>query len=292
MSKLIILDAGHGGTDPGAVYNGRKESVDVLKMALKVKENLERSGVTVELTRDKDVFIELKERTDFENSLDADCFVSIHRNAFKPEKAKGVETFCFEKKGMCFELATKVQECILEVGASGNRGVKQSDFYVLKHTKSPAILIELGFIDNTADNNMFDVKFDRYASAIAKGILTTLDVAYVEPPAEVWHRIILDGVQVEAQKELETAKSRAIEKVNAGEGELAKIQRNTDGAWLWQYSKPVEEPELEPEVEEEPEVEQPEVEQPETEEPQPECDCEEEREEILNEVIDAINDLK
>ncbi len=291
MSKLIILDAGHGGSDPGAVYQGRKESADTLRMALKVKEYLERSNVTVQLTRDKEVAVSLDKRTDFENSVKADCFVSIHRNAFQPEKAKGIETFCFEKKGLCFELASNVQEELLNVGASADRGVKTANFHVLRKTKSAAILIELGFIDNTADNKLFDDKFERYAGAIAKGILESLKVPFTEPPAPIWYRIILDGVQVEAQRDFDFAKERAILKVEKGEGDVAKIQRNTDGEWLWEYTKVEEEEEIVPEPvvpEPEPEIELEDKEEVEDNQ----CNCEEEREDILDEVIDAINALK
>lgn len=169
MAKFII-DAGHGGSDPGACYNGRKESNDTLKLSLRVGDLLTKNGQTVLYTRESDKFINLAERSSFENKSGCDYFISIHRNAYKPESAKGVETHIYSNGGKTEELATKVNLELVNVGFV-DRKVKVSNFHVLRETKNPAILIEVGFIDNTLDNNLFDSKFDDIAEAIARSCL-------------------------------------------------------------------------------------------------------------------------
>ncbi len=172
MAKWL-LDAGHGGTDPGATYNGRKESNDVLKLTLRVGEILKDNGEAVSYTRTTDKALSLAERSNIDKAGSYDYFVSIHRNAYQPEKAKGVETHIYASCGKREELAKKVNDNLVAVGFT-NRGVKISNFHVLRETKSAAILIETGFIDNTSDNNLFDSKFEAIAQAIAKGCLSQI----------------------------------------------------------------------------------------------------------------------
>lgn len=170
MSKWL-LDAGHGGSDPGATYNGRRECDDVLRLILRVGEILKNNGETVSYTRTTDKSLSLPERSNMDKAGAYDYFVSIHRNAYQPEKAKGVETHIYASGGKREELAKKVNDNLVAVGFT-NRGVKISNFHVLRETKSAAILIETGFIDNTSDNNLFDSKFEAIAQAIAKGCLS------------------------------------------------------------------------------------------------------------------------
>ena len=160
MAKFII-DAGHGGNDPGATYNGRKESNDVLRLALRVGELLKKNGQTVLYTRESDKSVSLSERSSFENKNGCDYFVSIHRNAYQPEAAKGVETHIYSNGSSAEQLANKVVD----------RKVKVSNFHVLRETKNPAVLIEVGFIDNSSDNKLFDSKFESIAQGIARGCL-------------------------------------------------------------------------------------------------------------------------
>ena len=236
MAKLVILDAGHGGSDSGAVYKGRKESDDVLRLALEIEKHLVRSGVTVKLTRGANKTVELKERTDFEKSQNAEVFVSLHRNAHEPEKAKGVETFCYKKTGLANTLATNIQVNLVSVGVSADRGVKEGNFHVLRETRCAAALVELGFIDNSMDNKLFDDRFESYSVAIAKGILKTLKIPYKEKPTtEVWYRVVIDGKQIEAHKDLNFAKDRVRAEIDSNRGTLGQVQRNTDGEWLFKY---------------------------------------------------------
>ncbi|MGF7184421.1 N-acetylmuramoyl-L-alanine amidase [Desulfitispora alkaliphila] len=179
MSK-VCLDYGHGGTDPGAVYQGRKESDDNLAIGLEVTKELRRHGVEVGETRTRDQTVSLRERSDFSNRGDYDYFISFHRNAFRPEQARGAETFVFTRpSAKSKELADKVQKAMVDVGFV-NRRVKNANFHVLRETRCPAILIEIGFLDNTGDNQLFDQKRQELIDGITKAILQQLGVKYQE----------------------------------------------------------------------------------------------------------------
>jgi N-acetylmuramoyl-L-alanine amidase len=177
----ICIDPGHGGSDPGAVYKGRKESEDNLALAKEVAIELKRHGVTVDETRSSDKTVSLKERSNFENKGSYDYFISFHRNAFKPEAAQGVETYTYlNASAKAKGLAAKIQAALVTVGFT-NRGVKEANFHVLRETKAPAVLVEIGFIDNSKDNQLFDTKRDEIVKALSKAILTQLGIKYVEP---------------------------------------------------------------------------------------------------------------
>lgn len=173
MAKFI-LDPGHGGNDPGATYKERKESNDVLKLTLRVGALLKENGQTVLYTRETDKALSLTERSNYELKNGCDYFISIHRNAVGAEVAKGVETYIYNgsysSKETCRSLAAKVNSNLVGVGFV-DRKVKEANFHVLRETKNPAILIEVGFIDNTSDNNLFDSKLEKIAQAIARGCL-------------------------------------------------------------------------------------------------------------------------
>lgn len=177
----ICLDFGHGGNDPGAVYNNRCEKDDVLKIGKAVAAELRRHGVMVDETRIKDITMSLKERSSFENKKKYDYFVSFHRNASKPEKAEGVETYTYiNQTEKAKSLAEKMQRVLVDVGFK-DRGLKKANFHVLRETKAPAILIEIGFIDNSKDNKLFDSKFEKIVKAISKAILDEVGIKYKEP---------------------------------------------------------------------------------------------------------------
>lgn len=180
MARLC-LDYGHGGEDPGAIYKERCEKDDTLNLGRAVAKILRRHGVIVDETRTKDITVSLKERSSFEKSGRYDYFISFHRNAFKPEKAKGVETYTYLNRGAkAKKLANKIQSSLVDVGFT-DRGVKAANFHVLRETKAPAVLIEIGFIDNTHDNQLFDNKFEKIAKAISKAVLSQLGIRYITP---------------------------------------------------------------------------------------------------------------
>ncbi|EGQ26759.1 N-acetylmuramoyl-L-alanine amidase [Sporosarcina newyorkensis 2681] len=177
MTRLLF-DYGHGGTDPGAMYKGRKEADDVLSIGKAVAAEVRRHGVALDETRTSNKTVSLRERSNMENRKKYDYFISFHRNAFQPEKAKGAETFLFTTGGaLAKQLAERIQKELVAVGFT-NRGVKRANFHVLRETKAPAILIEIGFIDNTADNQLFDKKRKQIVEGIARAILAQVGVTY------------------------------------------------------------------------------------------------------------------
>lgn len=183
MVKKVVIDAGHGGSDPGAIgvdnYNEKDATLSISK---KVVELLKKQGLEVKLTRDSDKYISLQERCNIANNYAADCFVSIHCNAFNG-KAKGLESFCLNSKTS--DLATYVLEGMLnEKTYTLNRGIKFANYYVLKNTKMRACLVEIGFIDNTEDYKIIREKENEIALGIAKGICKHLKVEYKQEPKQ------------------------------------------------------------------------------------------------------------
>ena len=127
------------------------------------------------MTRDSDVFLSLQERSNISNRNNADIFVSIHRNAFSNPAANGVETFVsLAPSQIETRNANFVQNALVNVGVQSNRGVKNGNFAVLRNTNAPSMMVELGFITNTRDNELFDTQFNAYANAIANGIMQSL----------------------------------------------------------------------------------------------------------------------
>lgn len=170
----IGLDAGHGGADPGAVYGERKEADDVLALGKAIAGKLRSHGIIVGETRTKDISVPLSKRARLSNERAYDYFISIHRNAYLPEMASGVETFIHPRASdKAVSLARAIQESLVEVGFV-DRGVKQANFQVLRETKAPAVLVEVGFIDHSADNWLFDAKREKIVHAITNAILGQL----------------------------------------------------------------------------------------------------------------------
>jgi len=179
MAKLCF-DYGHGGADSGAAYNGRKESNDVLSLGRAVAKEVRRCGVIVDETRTSDATLSLGARSDFENRNSYDYFISFHRNAYVPGQAKGVETYTYlNPNGKSTGIAKRIQASLVALGFV-DRGVKSANFHVLRETKAPAVLIEIGFIDNTNDNNIFDSNRSEIIKALTKAILTQISVSYIE----------------------------------------------------------------------------------------------------------------
>ena len=184
----IILDAGHGGADPGATYEGRQEKDDALKLTLAVGKTLEENGVDVEYTRTTDVFQTPFQKATIANQSGADYFISFHRNSSeKPNQYTGVETLVYNKSGIKYELAQNILGALGELGFR-EIGVKERPgLVVLRRTNMPSVLVEMGFINSEKDNQMFDEKFDEIAQAIASAILGTLSEEDVEGP--VYYRV-------------------------------------------------------------------------------------------------------
>lgn len=180
--KIVCLDAGHGGSDTGAVSTDRKrfEKDDNLRFTLEVKNQLERMGVKVVLTREDDTFIELKDRCRIANRKRCDLFIALHRNS--SAKGSGVEAWISknEKNGEK-KTAGEIVEAICKVTGQTNRGVRQgyrdkgaNNYYINANTNMPSILLEVGFITDENDNRVFDEKFDECANAVAKVICDSM----------------------------------------------------------------------------------------------------------------------
>ena len=171
----IALDAGHGGSDPGAVYKGRQEKDDTLDLTLAVGDILKKNGIDVYYTRTTDEYeTPFKKATDANNS-GADLFVSIHRNSSEnPNQYSGVETLVYSDTCLKAEVARNINNQLEDAGFK-NLGVdERKNLVVLKRTKMPAVLVEVGFINNDKDNYLFDEEFDSIAQAIADGILESI----------------------------------------------------------------------------------------------------------------------
>lgn len=186
MPYTIMLDSGHGGRDPGAVYNGRQEKDDALRLALAIGEILQDRGVDVLYTRTEDVYESPFEKAMEANTADADFFLSIHRNSYPTDNTvSGVESLIYDKSGIKFEMAENINEQLEAVGFV-NLGVKERpNLVVLKRTRMPAVLVEVGFINSDTDNQLFDENFQDIVEAIAAGIVDTLGLDPVENAAEV-----------------------------------------------------------------------------------------------------------
>ena len=173
-NRKVIIDAGHGGQEPGAVYEGRQEKEDALLLAFDVGNALERRGISVSYTRVSDVYDSPYEKAAMANASDADIFLSIHRNAMPvPGTASGVENMVYEDSGTAGALGRNIGEALAEAGWT-DLGVKERPgLVVLRNTKIPAVLVEVGFINNEKDNEFLDANMAATADAIADGVLKT-----------------------------------------------------------------------------------------------------------------------
>lgn len=177
MSKLVVLDAGHGGKDAGAVNGTRFEKTDTWRMATEVKKLLEQQKVKVMLTRNGDEYVNIYDRPKIATRAKANALVSFHRNSFKDPTAKGAEIWIHPNARTSGTLATCIMDGLSKTGIQANRGIKKGS-YIILNTPVPACMVELGFISNTEDNRLFDKNFLAYCEDITKGICEFLEVPY------------------------------------------------------------------------------------------------------------------
>ena len=172
---LIILDAGHGGANPGAVYNGRQEKDDVLALTMAVGSILEANDVDVYYTRTTDVYESPIQKALESNLTQADYFISIHRNSSPmANQYNGVESLVYNRYGAAYMLAENINKQLELVGFRNIGVFERKNLIVLRETDMPAVLVEVGFINTDSDNEIFDSQFDEIAVAIADGILMTI----------------------------------------------------------------------------------------------------------------------
>lgn len=170
-----MIDAGHGGEDPGAVFEGRREKDDALRLALAVGEILEDNGVDVMYTRVTDVYDTPQEKAGIANRSEADYLVSIHRNAMPvPGTASGIMSLVYENGGTAGRLGANINRELAQTGFADLGVVERPGLIILRRSGMPAVLVEAGFIDNPEENALFDRQFQEVAEAIAGGILETI----------------------------------------------------------------------------------------------------------------------
>ena len=158
------------------MYNGRQEKDDVLKLVLAIGEILQNSGIDVEYTRTTDIYETPFQKATEANEAGVDFFISIHRNSSPlANQYMGVESLIYNLSGIKYEMAENINAQLETVGFK-DLGVKaRPNLVVLRRTKMPAILVEVGFINSDSDNTLFDKNFYDIAQAIADGILDTLE---------------------------------------------------------------------------------------------------------------------
>ena len=168
----VFIDAGHGGTDPGALGYGYRESDLNLQVAKKVESKLKSKGIDVKMSRSSDIFYSLSERAEMANDYGADAFVSIHQNSAKDKSANGIETYYNRNKEEDKPLSNDIQTQVISQTGANNRGVKNAEFTVLVKSKMISALVECGFITNESEvKKLSNPSFqDKLATGIADGI--------------------------------------------------------------------------------------------------------------------------
>ncbi|MBD0336079.1 MAG: DUF3747 domain-containing protein [Cyanobacteria bacterium Co-bin13] len=174
--RVVVIDAGHGGRDPGAVGIGGIQEKEInLTIANRVQQRLQEAGFTVLMTRSDDREIDLEPRVAYAQRANADIFVSIHANAISMSRpdVNGLETYYYSSGQ---RLAQVIHNSILRRTDMRDRGVRQARFYVLRYSSMPAVLVETGFVTGSQDAARFQNMNSRMqiADAIAEGILEYL----------------------------------------------------------------------------------------------------------------------
>lgn len=191
MKKKIYIDPGHGGDSIGAVYNGRKEQDDTLRLSKRVRDYLKPYNVEVKLSREGNTNPEIIDRANEANAWGANYFLSLHRNGFTPNKATGAEIWVYSKvsqTGATYKKAERILDGVCKATGYANRGTKlgapsYSDFGVNSLTMMDSSLLEVGFIDSDADNKTFDSKFEALAQEIAQGLVEAVDAELTASPS-------------------------------------------------------------------------------------------------------------
>lgn len=178
--KIVVIDAGHGGTDPGTTsYTTKHEKDFTLALGLKVQELLQNEpGIELIMTRETDVYPTRSERVKLANDLNADIFVSIHGNSAPTSpQANGTETYYYQRQNSK-ELAEIIHENLIEALGFNDRGVKNQSFQVIRETKMAAALLEIGFLSNKSEEEamMLEENQDKAAKAIVEGIKEYLNL--------------------------------------------------------------------------------------------------------------------
>jgi N-acetylmuramoyl-L-alanine amidase len=192
--KTVVVDAGHGGKDLGAFRRyGPREKTATLDVARRLEEKLRESQLKIVMTRSSDEFVSLDQRVEIENAQKNSILVSIHFNDARRRGAHGYETYYNSPHAR--ELAGRIQDKLMTIPHSANRGVKPGNFRVLRLANYPAILVECGFLSNRREGNeardeeYLELLADRIAEAIVEqrygsGVYHASAQTIVKPPSE------------------------------------------------------------------------------------------------------------
>ncbi len=183
--KIIAIDAGHGGSDVGAIGpTGVTEKSITLRIAQELQKQLTSEGAKIIMTRNRDIEVsskrgkasdaeELQARCDVANNNNADIFISIHMDSFTSSTPSGTTGYYYGKgTKSAMRLAQNVSDEVVATLSTGHRGVKSCNFYVVKHTAMPAILLEVAFISNEKEEKLLNSEagIKKAATGIVKGI--------------------------------------------------------------------------------------------------------------------------
>ncbi len=169
-SRVVVLDPGHGGEDCGAIRGDISEKAITLDVSTRVQHLLEKAGYTVHMTREDDSTVSLQERVEFSEDIQPDIFVSIHVNSSEKPAITGIETHYYRQESL--SLAQTIHAAMMSNVKANNRGLFKSKFYVINHTTSPAILVEIGFLSNAEERAelVSEKRRQATAKAIAEGV--------------------------------------------------------------------------------------------------------------------------
>lgn len=168
---LRKLHPAHGGYDNGASYNGRKEKDDTLQVALAVGQRLKDAGYNVLYTRTTDRYDSPFEKSQIANRSGADYFISFHRNSgTNPNTYSGTQALVYEAGTEAARIGKSINDELVDFGFKDLGVVERPGLVVLRRTQMPAVLMELGFINNEGDNQLFDQQFNQMVDAIVTGV--------------------------------------------------------------------------------------------------------------------------
>ncbi|MFD2926073.1 N-acetylmuramoyl-L-alanine amidase [Halobacillus naozhouensis] len=172
-SKTIVVDAGHGGFDPGSIgVSGSYEKTLTLQTAQQLKQTLEQNGAQVIMTRSNDSYVSLSARTIISNASQADLFISVHYNSYpQAASATGINTYYYHSNAK--SLASNIQSGMVGTTKLRDRGIRHGDFHVLRNNNKPAVLLELGFLSNP--NEEQTVSSTSYQKKVSQGIKNGLE---------------------------------------------------------------------------------------------------------------------
>lgn len=188
--KVIVLDSGHGGDDPGKIGVNQAKEKDVnLKITKKIKKKLEKKGWKVVMTREKDEMLgdaqagnrkihDMKARVEIINKTMPQAAVSIHQNSYQDERIKGAQVFYYSHSEEGKRMAEIMQRALLTVDETNTRQAKANDtYYLLKRTEVPTIIVECGFLSNPEEaGKLIDTEYQKkMADVIVKGIIACVE---------------------------------------------------------------------------------------------------------------------